>query len=128
MVVDAVVIVVFEHSGRPQDVPLDGLGVRRIRRVDHGPASVLEPARDVHRNGEVLRIARERNGRLEPHRHLGVDLRGKVKSWVVLLASVKTPVTLTLIPWKSGCAVRKALTPGSSSSGCTASSSACTPL
>ncbi len=29
----------------------------------------------------------------------------KVKSWVVLLASVKTPVTLTLIPWKSGCAV-----------------------
>jgi len=33
----------------------------------------------------------------------------KVKSWVVLLASVKTPVTLTLIPWKSGCAVRKAL-------------------
>src|SRR5213592_1655036 len=52
----------------------------------------------------------------------------KVKSWVVLLASVKTPVTLTLIPWKSGCAVRKALTPGSSSSGCTASSLACTPL
>src|SRR5438034_1649618 len=32
----------------------------------------------------------------------------KVKSWVVLLASVKTPVTLTLIPWKSGCAVEAA--------------------
>src|SRR6266566_9081031 len=52
----------------------------------------------------------------------------KVKAWVVLLASVKTPVTLTLIPWKSGCAARKALAPGSSSSGFTASSFAWIPL
>src|SRR5438128_11512960 len=42
IVVDAVVIVVFEHPGRPQDVPLDGLGVRRVRRVDRGPTRVFE--------------------------------------------------------------------------------------
>src|SRR5438093_872 len=58
VVVHAVVIIVFEHSGRPQDVPLDGLGVRRVRRVDRGATRVFEPARDVHGNREVLRIAR----------------------------------------------------------------------
>src|SRR5207302_1164982 len=77
--VRAVVVVVFEHAGRPLDVARDGLGVRGVGRVDHRSARVREPARDVHREGEVLRIARQGDGRVERRRHLGVGLGGKRK-------------------------------------------------
>src|SRR6266852_209158 len=59
VIVHAVVIVVLKHSGRPADVLRDGLGVRGVRRVDHGPACILEPARDVHRDREVIGVARQ---------------------------------------------------------------------
>src|SRR5207237_115230 len=76
VVVDAVVIVVFKRPRRPLDVPRDGLSVRGVRRVDHGPVPIGEPAGDVHREREVLRIARQGDGRVERRLHLGVDVRG----------------------------------------------------
>src|SRR6266571_6266950 len=36
-----------------------------------------------------------------------------VNAWATLFASVKVPITMTLTPWKSGCAVKNALAPAS---------------
>ena len=65
IVVNPVVIVIFERSEGLPDVVADDLGVRRVRGIDRGPGRILEPARDVHVDREVGRAGIRRDGGLE---------------------------------------------------------------
>src|ERR1700719_271463 len=53
IVVDAVVIVVPERPERPPDIAIDGAEIGRVRRIEERAAVVLEPTRDVHRDGDI---------------------------------------------------------------------------
>src|SRR6266550_317728 len=67
VVVPAVVVVVLERVHRAADVGGDHRRTRRVGRVEHGAARILEPARDVHLHRDI--------GRARPDGHRGLEAR-----------------------------------------------------
>src|SRR6266576_3736941 len=74
VVIPTVVVVVLEGVHRAADVGSDRRRTRRVRRIEHGAARILEPARDVHVDRDVGRPRSDGHRGLEGRLDVRVDV------------------------------------------------------
>src|SRR5258708_1811544 len=98
VIVNAVAIVVLERAEGPLHVVIDGVGIRRVCRIDYRPGLILEPARDIHRDGDVGRARSDRDGGLKRRLDFSIGFRGEGKAMCLTLGVRENPCHLHTDP------------------------------